>query len=304
MTQRRERAAFAALVAAVLVSAALASTGRAAEIRIDGLRPSVIDPSITEFDEPNLVLRPARVAPGTPLVVFLPGTSGQPAGAGALLKVVAGQGYPVIGLEYANEPAVVQACPRNPDPACSSDFRRMRVRGDGPSSVVSNSRAASIQGRLAGLLARLDRENPAEGWGGYLKDGAPDWSRIVVSGLSQGAGMAAWIARETPVARVVLFSSPWDFTTPGRRLAPWIDGPGATPPERWYAAYNSRENTADLLAESYRRLGVPTTHVRIFSEALPEGFKGEGANPYHPIGIRDPRYADDWRFLYGTPQAQ
>ncbi len=299
MFQRIAGALLGALAAATLISAA-----DAAEIQAWSLKSSAIDPSIAEFDEPNLILRPAKVAPGTPLVIFLPGTSGKPEGASALLKVIAAQGYPTIGLQYANIPAVVQVCPRDPDPACSSDFRRMRIRGDGPSRAVSNSRAASIEGRLAALLARLDKDHPGQGWGGYLKDGAPDWSRIVVSGLSQGAGMAAWIARETPVARVVLFSSPWDFTTPGRQLAPWIDGPGATPPERWYAAYNSRENTADLLAESYRRLGVPTTHVRIFSEALPEGFKGDGPNPYHPIGIRDPRYADDWRFLYGTPQAQ
>lgn len=265
------------------------------------VKPSQADPGVSQFDEPNVALRPSTVAPGAPLVVFLPGTSGKPANAMVLLKAAAQAGYPVIGLEYNDEPAVVQVCPKDPDPACSSDFRRMRMYGEGASKAVQNSKAEAVQTRLARLLAKLDKDHPGQGWGGYLKGDAPDWRKIVISGLSQGAGMAAWIARETPVARVVLFSSPWDFTLPGRKLAPWIDGPGATPSDRWYAAYNQREKTADLLAESYRRLRVPNDHVRVFTLDLPPGV-GEGSpNPYHPVGVRDPRYLDDWLFLFGKP---
>lgn len=285
-----------------LCAMALASVASAAEPATYQVKPSEADPAVAQFDEPSLILRPASVGAGTPLVLFLTGTGGRPAGGRVLLKTVVEQGYPAISLAYNDVPAVVQVCPRDPDPACSSDFRRMRMFGDGPSKVVSNSRAESVQARLAALLVKLDKDHPGEGWGGYLKDDAPDWSRIVVSGLSQGAGMAAWIARQTPVARVVLFSSPWDFTAPGPRLAPWIDGPGATPPDRWYAAYNSREKTADLLVQSYRRLGVPADHVRVFTQDLPPGVKADGPNPYHPVGIRDERYAEDWRFLYGKPR--
>jgi len=285
-----------------LCAMALASVASAAEPATYQVKPSEADPAVAQFDEPSLILRPASVGAGTPLVLFLTGTGGRPAGGRVLLKTVVEQGYPAISLAYNDVPAVVQVCPRDPDPACSSDFRRMRMFGDGPSKVVSNSRAESVQARLAALLVKLDKDHPGEGWGGYLKDGAPDWSRIVVSGLSQGAGMAAWIARQTPVARVVLFSSPWDFTAPGPKLAPWIDGPGATPPDRWYAAYNSREKTADLLVQSYRRLGVPADHVRVFTQDLPPGVKADGPNPYHPVGIRDERYAEDWRFLYGKPR--
>ncbi|WP_297513710.1 hypothetical protein [uncultured Caulobacter sp.] len=290
-----------AALSGVVCAAALVSAASAAEPTVYQVKPSEADPAVAQFDEPNLIFRPREAGARTPLVLFLSGTGGRPAGGRVLLETVAAQGYPAISLAYNDVPAVVQVCPRDPDPACSSDFRRMRVFGDGPSKAVSNSRAESIQARLAALLVKLEKDHPGEGWGGYLKGGAPDWSRIVVSGLSQGAGMAAWIARQTPVARVVLFSSPWDFTAPGPKLAPWIDGPGATPPDRWYAAYNSRENTAALLAESYRRLGVPADHIRVFSRDLPPDAKADGPNPYHPIGIRDEHYADDWRFLYGKP---
>jgi hypothetical protein len=286
---------------AVLCAVVTSSVASAAGIATYQVKPSDADPAVTQFDEPNLVLRPTQVAAVTPLVVFLPGTGGRPMGGRLVLQAAAEQGYPAIGLQYNNTPAVAQVCPRDPDPACSSDFRRMRLFGDGPSKAANNSRAESIQARLTALLIKLDKDHPSEGWGGYLKGGAPDWSRIVVSGLSQGAGMAAWIARQTLVARVVLFSSPWDFTQPGQTLAPWIDGPGATPAARWYAAYNSRENTADLLVQSYSRLGVPADHVRVFSLDLQPGAPENAQNPYHGAGIRDPRYIEDWRFLYGKP---
>lgn len=267
------------------------------------VKPSEADPRVSQFDEPNVVLHNRSAPAGAPLVVFLPGTNGKPRNAMVLLKAVSESGFSVIGLEYNDEPAVVQVCPRDPDPACSSDFRRMRTYGDGPSRAVTNSVAELIQTRLARLLIKLDKDHPGQGWGGYLKAGMPDWSRIVVSGLSQGAGMAAWIAQQTPVARVVLFSSPWDFTLPDRALAVWIDGPGATPPDRWYGAYNTREHTADLLARSYARLKIPADHIRVFDLDLPRGFGANSNNPYHPVGIRDPRYTGDWLFLFGRPDA-
>ncbi len=287
------RIALAVAAAAILALALSARAAPAPHL----VRPSQADASIHDFDEPSVAIPGPR--PGAPLAIFLAGTKGRPQNAMALLNAISGQGYAVIGLEYPDEPAVVQECARNPDPACSADFRRMRLHGDGPYKAITNTAAESIAGRLSALLRALDRDHPGEGWGVYLKDGAPDWSRMVLSGQSQGAGMAAYLAKETPVARVVLFSSPWDFTQPGRALAPWISAPSATPPERWYGAYNRREQTADLLARSYRALGIPADHVRVLGLDLPPGARPNGPNPYHGQGIHDPRYAPEWRFLYG-----
>jgi hypothetical protein len=261
------------------------------------VRPSQADPSITRFDEPNIVLFNRSSGDRTQLVVFLPGTHGKPANAKLLQSVVANQGYRVIGLEYNDEPAVVQVCPRDPNPKCSAEFRQKRVFGDDVTKVVDNTAQEAIVFRLVKLLEYLDAQHPDERWSGYLKGGEPDWSRIVVSGLSQGAGMAAYIAKLKPVARVVLFSSPWDFYGRSRELAPWIHGPSATPADRWFAEYHKRENTADLLAQSYKALGIPEANVRVFDADLPPTHPAE--NPYHGSTIMLPVYVPDWQAMFG-----
>ncbi|WP_419809829.1 BPSS1187 family protein [Sphingomonas sp.] len=263
--------------------------------------PSAADPAVRQFDAPSIAVATAGLPAAAPLVVFLPGTGGRPENTRGLLRVIAGQGYRALGLEYDDDPAVVQVCPRDPDPACSAKFRATRIDGSGAGGPVSNPPAEAIVPRLVAALRALDRAAPGEGWGGYLDGDQPRWDRIVVSGLSQGAGMAAFIAKQHPVRRVVLFSSPWDFTLPGRRLAPWIGGPSATPPDRWWAEYSRREDTADLLALSYRALNIPADHVLVFGRELPAGMAERGWNPYHGVTVRDAGYAAQWRQLYGTP---
>lgn len=294
ISRRRWRSSF-------LVAGLIASAGAAAPVTERAIKPSAADPGVRQFDEPSIALSSRTQSPDAPLALFLTGTGGKPANVGGLLQVVAAQGYRVLALEYDDEPAVVQVCPRDPDPDCSAKFRAMRVDGAGPGGGVSNPLAEAIVPRLVAALRALDREAPADHWGGYLDGDGPRWDRIVVSGLSQGAGMAAYIAKAHAVRRVVLFSSPWDFTMPGRKLAPWIAGPSATPPERWWAEYNARENTADLLARSYVQLRIPADHVLVFDRAIPPTMHPTGPNPYHGITIRDPGYAPQWRRLYGTP---
>jgi hypothetical protein len=267
------------------------------------IQPSAIDSSVHNFDSPNLVI-PNRTVPGAPLVLFLTGTGGKPTGPMPFLKFIAGQGYPVIALEYDDEPAVAQSCPGNPDADCSEAFRRMRIDGvaDGPgTSPVTNPPSESITWRLSVLLHTLVMEKPGEGWDVYLDGDAVRWDHVVVSGLSQGAGMAAYIAKHHKVARVVLFSSPWDVTGPTQLPAPWLSMPSATPMDRWFAEYHERELTAGLIRNAYAALQIPTDHIRVFSHDLPSNFHGNSPNPYHVNTIRDERYAPDWAVMFGKP---
>jgi hypothetical protein len=120
--------------------------------------------------------------------------------------------------------------------------------------------------------------------------------------------MAAYIAKKTTVARVVLFSSPWDFYGRFRELAPWIaGGSGATPVDRWFAAYHEKEPTADLIVRAYRALRIPAGQIRKFT--LEPAMAPGGRTPYHPSGVANaatprlpdgtPAYIGDWRFLLG-----
>jgi hypothetical protein len=115
--------------------------------------------------------------------------------------------------------------------------------------------------------------------------------------------MAAFIAKQHVLARVILFSSPWDFVTSpgnGRQLAPWIALPSLTPPDRWYGGYHARENMAALLAKSYAELRIPPDHIRVFDLDLPPARQKQGGdNSYHGQGINNPAYAEQRAFFLG-----
>ena len=286
---------------AALGALALPDRAGADSLRILELQPSKVDPSVANFDDPSYVIVNPVAPTGVPLVVFLTGTNSKPRGAIRFLSVIATQGYRVIGLEYDDSPAVAQLCPQDPDPACSESFRRMRVSGEGTSRTISNPPPEGIIQRLVNALRALDRSFPGEGWGLYLSNSQPAWNRIIVSGLSQGAGMAAFIAKQHEVARVVLFSSPWDVTGPDHHPAPWLSWLSATPAERWFAAYHKRENTAALIVQAYAALAIPPEHIRVFDRDIPAGLRlGNSANPFHVSTIRDEQYVSDWREMFGT----
>jgi hypothetical protein len=264
------------------------------------VRPSQANPAVHQFDEENVIVTPPGVRSDAPLALFLPGTHGQPRNAINLMNVVAGQGYRVIGLSYNDVPAAAQVCPRNPNPECFARFREMRTFGRGP-APVNNSYDESIEARLAALVKYLDREHPADGWSQYLaSNGQPQWSRILVSGLSQGAGMAAYIAESHLVYRVVLFSSPWDNIGRDHRPAPWRYQPSVTPMDLWWAERHVQENTTELIANAYRALRIPKDHILLFDQGLPKDPEPGEKNPYHPSTIRNPAYEPQWRILYGT----
>jgi len=274
----------------------------AADLTVYAVKPSDADPTVHAYDDPNYVIfAPASIAMPQ-LVVYLPGTDGTPEDAALLMTTVANQGYRVIGLMYDDHPSVVQACPQTPNPFCSGDFREKRIFGDGARTVIDNPLNEAIVTRLVNLIRYLDQQHPDDKWSAYLgADGQPDWSHIVIAGLSQGAGMAAYIAQRRPVARVVLFSSPWDYLgkLSAKKLAPWISGASVTPPQRWFAEYNARENTAALIAQAYATLHIPDANQRVFRLDLRPGVPASADNPYHGDTQDNPGYTQDWQFLFG-----
>jgi hypothetical protein len=268
--------------------------------------PQETDPALRRFNTPHYVVFDRTGAPS--LLLFLTGTRANPASVSEFLIVAAAQGYRAVSLSYNDVPAIIAVCPQDPDPGCSAKVREKRIFGNDVTRRINDTPAESIVNRLVKLLMRLDRDHPSEGWGDYLDSGGLRWERIAVGGHSQGAGMAAFIAQRKRVARVILFSSPWDFYGRERQLAPWVlTGPGATPADLWFAAYHQKESTAALIASAYKALRIPGTNIRVFT-LEPDRFAGD--NPYHLSVVgngttpRDgrglPSYADDWRFLLGS----
>ncbi len=215
------------------------------DLVISFVSPHDADAAVTRFTDDDVIVSPRTVPKNAPLLVFLPGTNGSPQTLKRFLAVAASDGYRSIALTYDNANAVNVICQSDPHPSCSELVRRKRVYGVNDTPLIDDRPQESIVNRLIKILEYLNAKRPSEGWDTYLSNGEPDWSRIAVGGHSQGAGMAAFIAKEHDVARVLLFSSPWDFQR-ATGLSPWLRAPSATPPDRWFAAYHIREPMAEL----------------------------------------------------------
>jgi len=293
---------YGACLLAVLLSGSAFAQGQDAPAK-ELVLPSQANLGVKQFNEPNLILTPAHVSPNAPLVIYLPGTGGKP-NFGPLIHEIVGQGFPTIYLMYDDEPTLSVPCPAKAAPACAGQFREMRSFGSGPASgPVQNPYEESIESRLSSLLLYLDKEHPNAGWHRYLTaQGKPEWSRILISGLSQGAGMAAYIAGKHKVYRVVLFSSPWDVNGPDKKPAPWMSEKLATPSERWWAERHVEESTTQQIANAYVALRIPPDHIMLFDKdlGLSPGKKPTGTNPYHASTVLNKAYAPQWHQLYGT----
>lgn len=231
-----------------------------------------------------------------PLLVWLPGTNGQPEhGPKALFNTMLAEGYRLVALSYHDTPAVAQVCSParlRMQPNCAAAFRQQRVWGDQPVAPVDDRPEDAIVPRLAGLLRHLAERDPAGHWEAYLDGTEPRWSRIVLAGQSQGGGMAAYLAQTRVVAGVLVFSGGWDHGANGD-LAGWYRRRSATPPERWHATYNVQEPQADTLARIYRTLGIPPAQVHALD--LPVV-----ARLPHTDGVGNAAYAPLWRQMLGS----
>ena len=269
------------------------------------IKPSLTNPEIKQFDDQHFITyRKSDIGISQPLLVFLPGTTGVPPGPLPFLRTAANHGYRVISLDYNDIPSVTTVC-HDREPACSAEMRHMRIYGNTQMGLdIDNSRPEAIVERLYKLLQYLDTHYPDQGWHHYFDRNGMVWSNIALAGQSQGAGMAAFIGKQKIVNRIILFSSPWDFTSAPRRertLAPWIGRPATTPLDRWFGGYNAHEETADLLARSYALLQIPPEHIRVFNQPLPDNIPPDAKNPYHTQGVGNPFFRPDWIFFLTAP---
>ena len=222
--------------------------------------PSQTDPAIKTFDFPHCIyLNRAPAADRHQLLLWIPGTQPPgtenkgPGAAGRFCEMAAGFGYRAIVLRYPNDEsaAVVR---QDSDPAAFEKFRMAIIAG-GSSRHITVSRADSIENRLLKLLLYLQQNRPAEEWGQFLtSEGGIRWEAFVLAGQSQGGGHAALLAMQHPVARVVCFGSPKDYSLASGRPAAWLSAKSATPATRFFALNHQQDSQGCTPAQQLENL--------------------------------------------------
>jgi len=284
--------------------------------------PQSTDPAIDQALEDHLAWLDPTAASNDKLFVFLPGFSLIPTDYEFVQQEAALLGYHVIGLRYVNSTltglTLVNTCRNSPDPnSCYENAHFEIVYGNGlviDSPVVDVNQPNSIVNRLTKLLQYLVANYPDEGWADFLADGAPKWSKIAVSGHSQGGGNAAMIAKHQLVDRVAMFSavtdtaSEWELTH-------------VTPSARYWGLVHDQEDGFGSILAGWGSLGIAAFGpvVTVETNSPPYGFthtlatdlrpqrggfhdsdahRSTAQDRYTPLN-RDgtPMLADAWRYM-------
>jgi hypothetical protein len=168
------------------------------------------------------------------LFVFLPGTNTQPKQCLAILRKAAGMGFHVIGLMYPNKKPVNAFCAPTNDTTCHRLARLEIIDGIDRHPDISVDPPNSIINRLTKILQYLELNNRAENWGQYLLIGKPDWSRIIISGHSQGGINADVMGKFYPVKKIIMFSA-IDYLS-NRTIPDWENLPANR--EKYFSLFN------------------------------------------------------------------
>lgn len=286
-----------------LVAAFMVRIPLIAQLKVLTVDPHATNTAIAAVHGPHLVLYDPQAPPMHRLFVFLPGTGGKAEGAMPIATAFAHWGYHAIALDYEDN-VVAVTCARSTDPECFDLYRKAIVTGAPVSDNILVNPTNSILSRLQNLLLYLAQHDPAGGWQEFLRQGNPEWERIVIAGHSQGSGHAAYIGKLFAVNRVLMFSGPQDYLVTLHRPAPWLSQYSATPPSRYFAFLNWKDpfNVHHQIANcmALMDLSAPETQVvepgtqiagkhQILISELPT------ANPHG--STLQPRFANVWEYM-------
>jgi pimeloyl-ACP methyl ester carboxylesterase len=217
----------------------------------------------------HLVVTPVMDRERNQLLVFFPGTGGQPGQYSLFARHAAEQGFHVINLAYENAVSInFDICRGSLNPNCHKWSRLEVLTGINASRTLTTNRRPASAGfpRLSYLLRYLQQNFPQEGWDQYLDTSTNqlEWPRMIVAGHSQGGGMAAFTATLQKVNRVILFNA----TEP----AQWTTEEPQTPASAYYGIAHEQETNVIPITRSWENLNLPGNLVNI--EQAEPGYGG------------------------------
>jgi dienelactone hydrolase len=165
------------------------------------LLPREVDERTERWTSPHYFSAPNLSAPQGILALVFPGTGGQPRDYRLLADQASALGLHALAVRYPNDTSINDLA--GDDPGAHLDLRLDHWDGADRTGRVGLRPGESILERMAGALRKLAADRPWEDWGRFLRDGAPDWTKVAAVGHSLGAGYAALAAKLHPLERVV-----------------------------------------------------------------------------------------------------
>lgn len=271
------------------------------------VRPSATNSAITQWDSTHVVYYNPKIT-NNKLLLWMTGTGGTgkhiPR---AFFNTALEQGYRIIALSFISRPAIAAICKGDnlkDNIDCAADFRRRRIYGDNDYSMIPDEPHDAIIPRFVKLLQYLSKTDPEANWQQYLKKGMdePRWSKIALSGQSQGGGMSQFIGQYEKVARIISFSGGWDYSNSEKKeIANWYYRDNVTPLERCYAAYSVNEYAAITIGKINTALKIPNKNVFALDKPIrDEKLLHIGGNPYHGEALKNPAYKEVWIKMLGS----
>jgi hypothetical protein len=194
------------------------------------------------------------------LFVFFPGSDGLPQDHTKIAEVIGKTGIRVLVLAYQNNGSLQTIC--GTTDSCYSNARQARFIGAASSAYVM-SLADGVANRLLKALQAL-------GWSQFYSGSTIYWSKIIVGGFSQGAGMAAWTGKNYSVARVCQFSGTWDHTI-GTTSATWLSGASVTSSNLFYGFTHQEDsltNGVSYLDINWQALGMGAGSYQLYTASM------------------------------------
>ena len=201
--------------------------------------PESTDPSISSSGNSHYAYRDTRVESNHRLLVFLGGTRSAPSQYHKFCRTAADLGYHVINIDYPN--SIPGTICREETSDCYVRYHSEMWFGENMSDRIDIDENNSLINRIVSLLKHLDVADPTLGWSEFLQDGDLDWTKLFISGHSQGGGHAIFIGYEMKVARIISFAAPNDFNINTHHAATWLSNTPATSLTNFYIMEHSSD---------------------------------------------------------------
>ena len=232
-------------------------------------------------EDPHLIMRNNNASTNK-LVLFFGGTWSKPETYEVFCDHARDNGFDVISLSYPNNVAAA-SLKESDDLYAFDNYRDELCYGNAVSDAVEVNELNCIVTRTTKLLMYLSQTYPDQNWAQYLVDGnAPNWSRIIVAGHSQGSGHAAYLAKMNNVNRALMFSGPNDYSTHFEAAGNWLSMSGLTPVSQQYIFLHAEDEVVPyerqfINAQALGLLGAEDTTILMDDLDAPYG----NYNAYH-----------------------